>query len=247
MRTLIYKITIGLIIIIQSCSPRFAEFDSYDELWDKADINADTIDWAGFDKFYLRIEPVYFFQNDEITYTLASTNSTGLRSNRHLYIRTGEDMLNKDSQYHYANEWAEFILWMPKDTSLSDRVFFMSISGKDSRKREVKVANVFHGQFKPIALGPSPLLSSGYRLLNVDYRGKVGADKKREIKKYKKKWKNKFMLIMSGPKSELIDGQHVTYIEIAGLIDKGYKSGKNHMSVYELDKIFGENFYLIKE
>ena len=247
MRDIALLISILIFVSFQSCSPRFAEFDSYQELWEEAEIMADTINWSQFNSYKLRIDPIYFFQNDQITYTLASKQSTGLRKNGHLFIRTGKNALNKDEDHHYAKEWAEFLLWVPKEGRSDSRVYFMSLSGRDSEQREVRIANVFHGQFRDDPDDGEQWISQGYRLLNVDYRGKVGADKKREIKKYKKSWKNKFMLILKGPEKAVEGGHEFEYYEAVALIDKGHKAGKVHMSVYELDKIFGENFYLTKE
>ena len=247
MRSVAAILSIIWFVAFQSCSPRFAEFGSYDELWEKAEIDADTINWSEFNSYKLRIDPIYFFQNDQITYTLASKQSTGLRENKHLYIRTGKNALNMDEDHHFAKEWAEFLLWVPKKDRADQRVYFMSLSGRDSEQREVRIANVFHGNFRSDSEGVEQWMSKGYRLLNVDYRGKVGADKKREIKRYKKSWENKFMLILRGPDTQKVDGFDLEYYEAVALIDKGYKAGKVHMSVYELDKIFGENFYLIKE
>lgn len=244
MKATIYFFLFG-ILLSQSCSPKYftSEIDNF-EIWDYCELPANfDRDTSRYKKYELELEPVYIFQNDQITHALLSKNSSVFDPDgaNLLRIDAGEAVLNRDTNHHYSNSWHKFIAWVPKDISENDtnHVMLESISGKSfAGKDKIKSVTLFLGQKEK---------NDGQISGNLDHYSFYQMTKvyKNVFSKVKAKHRRKkeFLSILT---------RNSTYgnkmgIEVVAVIDKGYKTGKNHMSVYELDYIFGENLFLVKK
>jgi len=251
MNRIIAIIIIVGVSMLQSCSPKYfsTEIDNF-EIWDYCELPQQfERDTSLYHKYELKLEPVYIFQNDQITRALLSKNSSVFdpKGSNLLRIDAGKAVLNRDTNHHYSNSWHKIIAWIPKTQSNLDTNYVMieSISGKSfSGKDKIKSVTLFLGQTETNKGEISNELDhySFYQMTKV-YKNVFNKVKAKERKD------KEFLSILSRNKKYVVNEGAVVLdgIEVIAVIDKGYKTGKNHMGVYELDNIFGENLFLIKQ
>lgn len=244
-----YILAVFVFLGLFSCSPRYFTSTGHEGLWKEALGEDSPFELSDFYTYEMDLTPMYIFQNDVVSFALLSPRSTKLDSNRIFFVNAGEEILNRDKKHHFSNSFHQLRIWIPKPLSMrknkviqSDSVFMASISGKmEGGKEKIRSAYLFQGVIEHT---PNASITDDLEVLNIWSRIRLIAKPKGKIKVDKKKRHTKNFISLLIKDFEIGNGAP-PFLEVLAVIDKGYKAGDNHMAIYELDQIFGENLTLI--